>query len=85
MNISTTTTKEINLSQLDEETGNHGLNRNFEATTTISVSDNSPVTKKELDEAIKNHVAQKLPEPTIIDKLALVGLNLDDLKIALGL
>jgi hypothetical protein len=85
MIISTTTTKEINLSQLDEETGNHGLNRNFETPTTITVSDNSPVTKKELDEAIKSHIAKKLPEPSIIDKLALVGLNLDDLKIALGL
>lgn len=85
MSISTTTTKEINLTQLDQEIGNHGLSRDFEPTTTITTSDDSPVTKKELEEAIKKHVAQKLPEPTIIDKLALVGLTLDDLKIALGL
>lgn len=31
------------------------------------------------------HVPKPRPEPTVADKLASVGLNLDDLKAALGL
>jgi hypothetical protein len=34
---------------------------------------------------IENHIAKPLPEPSIAEKLASVGLNLNDLKTALGL
>ena len=37
---------------------------------------------KEILEASKTYVA---PEPTVAEKLASAGLNLDDLKVALGL
>jgi hypothetical protein len=46
--------------------------------------DKSP---KPTKEAIENAIANPLPEaePTVADKLAWVGLSLDDLKSALGL
>lgn len=34
---------------------------------------------------IDAHIAKPIPEPTIAEKLASVGLNLEDLKTALGL
>ena len=34
---------------------------------------------------IQSHIAKPIPEPTIEQKLASVGLNLEDLKAALGL
>ena len=34
---------------------------------------------------INAHIAKPTPEPTVEEKLASVGLNLDDLKAALGL
>lgn len=40
-------------------------------------------TKAEIEAAIANPLPE--PEPTVADKLASVGLNLDDLKEALGL
>ena len=40
-------------------------------------------TKAEIETAIANPLPE--PEPTVADKLASVGLNLDDLKEALGL
>lgn len=36
-------------------------------------------------EVLNAHVPKPRPEPTVAEKLASVGLNLDDLKTALGL
>ena len=43
------------------------------------------VTQEELEAAVESHIALPEPEPSIEEKLASIGLNLDDLKAALGL
>jgi hypothetical protein len=43
------------------------------------------LTKDEASEGLKNHKPIAPQEPTVADKLASVGLSLDDLKAALGL
>lgn len=40
---------------------------------------------KKAEEVLNAHVPQTIKEPTVAEKLASVGLNLDDLKAALGL
>lgn len=79
------TSKEINLAQLDEELGGHGLVADFNdpEVKIITVADSSPITEKELDTAIKAHIAV-FATPTIADKLASIGLSIDDLKAALS-
>lgn len=79
------TSKTINLAQLDNELGNHGLVSDFndEANKVITVSDNSPITEDQLEAAIKSHKAVFFI-PTIADKLATVGLSIDELKAALA-
>ena len=54
-----TTSKEINLSQLDQELGGQGLCGDFNDTKkkVIVQAENSTVTDAELDAAIKAHVA----------------------------
>lgn len=42
-------------------------------------------TKEEAQKALNNHNPIEPAEPTVAEKLASVGLNLDDLKAALGL
>jgi len=81
------TSKEINLSQLGRELGNRGLVGNFTnpQQKLIKPADGSTVTDTELQAAIDAHIALPEPEPTVAEKLASVGLNLDDLKVALGL
>jgi hypothetical protein len=81
------TSKEINLSQLDKELGGEGLVADFNdpENKIIKPADNSTITEKQLEAAIKSHVALPNPEPTVEQKLASVGLNLEDLKTALGL
>jgi hypothetical protein len=56
----TTTSKEINLYQLDQELGGQGLVADFNdpKKKIIKVADNSTVTEAELETAIKNHIAQ---------------------------
>jgi|688.fasta_scaffold426134_3 hypothetical protein len=53
------TSKEINLSQLDQELGSQGLCGNFNDPDNkiIKVADNSTVTEEELEVAIEAHVA----------------------------
>ena len=81
----TTTTKEINLAQLDSELKAGGLNMDSkDGTHTISAIDEK-ITDAQLQAAIDAHVAQPNPEPTLDDKLASVGLSVADLKTALGL
>jgi hypothetical protein len=80
------TNKEINLFQLDQELGGKGLiaDLNDDKKKLILPSENSDVTEAQLEAAISAHVAQST-EPSVADKLASVGLSVDDLKAALGL
>lgn len=80
------TAKEINLIQLDTELGLQGLCADFNdaANKVITTSDSSNVTQSELEAAVEAHIALPEPEPTIEEKLASIGLSLDDLKKALG-
>ena len=82
-----TTSKEINLAQLDKELGGKGLNGDFNdpKKKLILPTENSDVTEQELEVAIAAHIALPEPEPTVADKLASVGLSVTDLKTALGL
>lgn len=81
-----TTSKAINLSQLDQELGGKGLiaDLNDDKKKLILPSENSDVTEAQLEAAIAAHVAQFI-EPSIEDKLANAGLSIADLKAALGL
>ena len=79
------TNKEINLSQLDQELGGKGLiaDLNNDKKKFILPSENSDVTETQLEAAIAAHVAVFV-QPSVADKLASVGLSIDDLKAALG-
>jgi hypothetical protein len=81
------TSKEINLSQLDQELGSRGLSAdlNDPSKKVVVTADSSTVTQEELEAAIDSHIASPMPEATVEEKLASVGLNLDDLKAALGI
>ena len=83
--ITTTTSKEINLSQLDQELGGFGLCMNEENPNEkiIGIANNSSLTLAQLKAGITAHAAIFV-EPTIEEKLASVGLSLDELKAALG-
>ena len=83
------TTKEINLDQLGFES-KIDLNTITEADGTRTIE--SSATQKTLEKFIDEHVAnpdwvnpEPKAEPTIQDKLAMVGLSVDDLKAALGI
>lgn len=80
------TSKDINLLQLDNEVGSHGLIADFNDPDNkiIATADGSPITEAQLEAAIKSHTAV-FATPTIDEKLASVGLSVDDLKAALGL
>ena len=80
------TSKEINLAQLDKELGNKGLIADFndETKKVIKPADGSNVTEIELEAAIAVHIALPDPEPTVAEKLASVGLSIEELKAALG-
>jgi hypothetical protein len=55
-----TTSKEINLWQLDQELAGKGLCADFNdpKKKIITIADNSTVTEAELEEAIKSHIAK---------------------------
>jgi hypothetical protein len=80
------TSKNINLLQLDNELGSHGLIADFNdsANKVIAAADGSPITEAQLLAGIASHKAV-FATPTVAEKLASVGLSLDDLKAALGL
>ena len=80
------TNKKINLFQLDQELGNFGLcsDENDLAAIIIATADNSTVTQKQLEDAIELHNALPIPEQTVAEKLASVGLSIEDLKAALA-
>ena len=79
------TAKAINLIQLDRELGLQGLSADFNNADNkiITTADLSQVTQSQLEAAVEAHIALPEPEPTIADKLALVGLSLDELKAAI--
>jgi hypothetical protein len=80
-----TTTKKINLAQLDIELNAGGLNmESKDGEYTITAID-PKITEAQLKAAIDAHVAQEDAQPSITQKLASVGLSVDDLKSALGL
>lgn len=80
------TNKEINLKQLDQELGSKGLiaNLNDPLNKLILPSENSDVTESQLQNAIEKHIALPEQQPTVAEKLASVGLSIEDLKAALG-
>ena len=79
--------KEINLGQLSKELGDKGLIANFNdpKDKIILPADGVVLSDQELETAIANHIALPNAEPTVEEKLASVGLTLEDLKVALGL
>jgi hypothetical protein len=79
------TNKKIVLHQLDSELGNVGLNATeLNGEFEIHYADGRD-DDKVLEEAVKNYIAEPESQPTIQEKLASVGLSVDDLKAALGL
>ena len=85
------TTKKINIDQLGYETL---IDLNIISEPTGKTIIESSVNQKELEAFINAHNADDnwvnpnpviITEPTVEQKLASVGLNLDDLKSALGL
>lgn len=80
--------KPINLQQLDQELNGKGLNATLDKNKNIieiTLADNNDANEEELANAINAHIAKATPEPSIEQKLASVGLTIDDLKAALGL
>lgn len=81
------TTKEINLSQLDEELGGHGL---CGSDTEVLAIEGSPVTEAELSAAIAAHVyvdpdAERLAvRESAMAKLAALGLNMNEIETIVG-
>jgi hypothetical protein len=82
----TTTSKEINLKQLDEELGGKGLIADFTDSNNklIKTADGSDITEEQLEAAIVAHIALPSAGPTITEKLASVGLSIEELRTALG-
>jgi hypothetical protein len=79
------TTKKINLAQLDAELKAGGLNMDsIDGEHTITAIDEK-ITDAQLKAAIDAHVAKEDAQPSLTEKLASVGLSIDDLKAALGL
>jgi len=82
-----TVSKEINLSQLDAELNGKGLIASVDENkkvTAVGLADNNDATEAQLQAKIDAHTAMPIPELSVADKLASVGLSIDDLKAALG-
>lgn len=81
-------TKKINLSQLDSELNGKGLIASLDENKEINavgLADGNDATEAELESAITAHKANPVAQPTIDEKLASVGLSVNDLKAALGI
>lgn len=79
--------KKINLAQLDQEFNGQGLNGVLDDAgncVQIGLASNNTGLEKDLETVLANHVAV-FEVPTIEEKLASVGLSIEDLKTALGL
>ena len=82
-----TVTKDINLAQLDSELNGKGLIASVgenKQITAVGLADGNDATEAQLQVKIDAHVAQPTPELTIEEKLASVGLSLNELKAALA-
>jgi hypothetical protein len=80
------TSKKINLAQLDQELNGKGLNGILDENgnyVDVSLTEYNDATEAELKAALDAHVAN-WPQATVAEKLASVGLSIDDLKAALG-
>jgi hypothetical protein len=81
--VTVATTKQVNLAQLDDELGGHGLNG---AEGIVQACEGSPVTEAELSAAIAAHVfvdpdAERLAvRESAMAKLAALGLS--DVEVA---
>lgn len=83
------TSKEINLMQLDKELGGHGLICNFgnPVEKLILAAGESPVTEKELENAISKHIAvdeeaiRALAKALVLNRL---GITADEAKLLLS-
>lgn len=89
----TITSKEINLTQLDQELGGQGLCADFNdpKKKIIVPAENSTVTEEELKEAIANHVAGPTKDQIIklnreqgLAKLKELGFTDDQISALLG-
>ncbi len=89
----TITSKEINLTQLDQELGGQGLCADFNdpKKKIIVPAENSTVTEEELKEAIANHVAGPTQDQIIklnreqgLAKLKELGFTDDQISALLG-
>jgi len=81
-----TVSKEINLSQLDAELNGKGLIASVDENkkvTAVGLADNNDATEAQLQSKIDAHTALAIPELSVADKLASVGLSLEELKSAL--
>jgi hypothetical protein len=85
--VTVATAKQINLSQLDDELGGHGLNG---AEGIVQACEGSPVTEAELSAAILAHVyvdpdAERLAaRESAMAKLAALGLNINEIETIVG-
>ena len=85
--VTVATTKQINLSQLDDELGGYGLNG---AEGIVQACEGSPVTEAELSAAIAAHVyvdpdAERLAvRESAMAKLTALGLNVDEVAAIVG-
>ena len=85
--VTVATAKQINLSQLDDELGGHGLNG---AEGIVQACEGSPVTEAELSAAIEAHVyvdpdAERLAaRESAMAKLAALGLNINEIETIVG-
>lgn len=81
---------DFNGTQLCDELEAAGISINRETSPLIDgngvfwLDINSSDTDK-AQEVLNKHKSKVRPEPTILDKLASVGINLNELKVALGL
>jgi len=81
----------LNIHKFDAKTPiNHFQLRKELGCTSIYVNGDDLIiagdlTYQQAAEGLANHKPEPYAEPTVADKLASVGLNLDDLKEALGL
>ena len=79
--------KEINLTQLDKELNGKGLIAeldNNKKIVEIGLADGNDATEAELEDVVAAHEAVPVAQSTIAEKLASVGLTIEDLKVALG-
>ena len=85
--VTVATAKQINLSQLDDELGGHGLNG---AEGIVQACEGSPVTEEQLSAAIAAHVyvdpdAERLAvRESAMAKLAALGLNINEIETIVG-